>query len=176
MVAGGGAAEWLKAIGGSGGGLVGKTGTGSSNPLEENDGTLIAYGGTQTEGGTWSGLYNGVGGDNGSFGKAGFRNQSIDYGGGGGGGYYGGASRVYAQAGGGGSSFISGYEGCDAIDESSTEDNIIHTGSSIHYSGKVFTNAKMIDGDSSMPKPNGDGNVIGNTGDGHAKITYLTEG
>lgn len=40
----------------------------------------------------------------------------------------------------GGSGYISGYEGCDAISKESTEDNIIHTGNSIHYSGKVFTN------------------------------------
>jgi hypothetical protein len=48
--------------------------------------------------------------------------------------------------GGGGSSFISGHEGCDAIDEQSTEQNIIHTGQSIHYSGYYFTNTLMIDG------------------------------
>ncbi len=46
---------------------------------------------------------------------------------------------------GGGSSFISGHEGCDAIKEESTENNIIHTGQSIHYSGLYFTNTLMID-------------------------------
>lgn len=72
----------------------------------------------------------------------------------------------------GGSSFISGYEGCDAILENSTEDNILHSGQSKHYSGYVFDDAVMIDGESSMPFYNG-GNTNGNQGDGHARITNL---
>jgi hypothetical protein len=58
-----------------------------------------------------------------------------------GGGYYGGKSGEVSSA--GGSSFISGYTGCNAISESSTENNIIHTGQPNHYSGCVFTNSVM---------------------------------
>jgi hypothetical protein len=90
---------------------------------------------------------------------------------GGGGGYYGG----YAEncAGSGGSSFISGYAGCNAISESSTSANIIHTGSPNHYSGYVFTNMKMIAGNSSMPSPSG-GTETGHTGNGYARITFVS--
>ena len=33
---------------------------------------------------------------------------------------------------------MSGKDGCNAISGSSTASNIIHTGQSIHYSGKKF--------------------------------------
>lgn len=98
---------------------------------------------------------------------------------GGGGGYYGGTGSkasdgdCYLNAAGGGSSFISGYPGCNAIQESSTEANIIHTGQPNHYSGKIFTNSHMIDGASIMPNPQGDGTIIGNEGNGYARITYI---
>jgi hypothetical protein len=90
---------------------------------------------------------------------------------GGGGGYYGG----YAEkcAGSGGSSFISGYPGCNAISESSTSTNIIHTGSPNHYSGYVFTNMQMIAGDTSMPAPSG-GSETGHAGNGYARITFVS--
>ena len=97
---------------------------------------------------------------------------------GGGGGYYGGnvswditgSNSIHASAS-GGSSFISGYSGCDAIAESSTEDNIIHTGQPNHYSGKVFTNPIMIDGGSVMPSPTGS-TETGHTGNGYCIITW----
>ena len=97
---------------------------------------------------------------------------------GGGGGYYGGCSHVnegglVGLRGSGGSSFISGYIGCDAISESSTEDNIIHTGQPNHYSGKVFTNAVMIDGGSVMPKPKG-GTETGHLGNGYCIISWIS--
>ena len=99
---------------------------------------------------------------------------------GGGGGYYGGnaswdateSNSSYANAS-GGSSFISGYSGCDAIAESSTEDNIIHTGQPNHYSGKVFTNPIMIAGNASMPKPKG-GTETGHSGEGYAIISWIS--
>lgn len=98
---------------------------------------------------------------------------------GGGGGYYGGGHGIHSgnswSGGGGGSSFISGYEGCDAISESSTEDHIIHTGHANHYSGKTFINGVMIDGNSLMPNPRGEGKITGNIGNGYAKITYINE-
>uniref|UniRef100_UPI00203E58D0 glycine-rich protein n=1 Tax=Odoribacter lunatus TaxID=2941335 RepID=UPI00203E58D0 len=63
-------------------------------------------------------------------------------GGGGGGGYYGGYSQQYDKgAGYGGSSFISGYNGCNAVNTSGS-----HTGQSIHYSGLKFYNATMTAG------------------------------
>ena len=86
--------------------------------------------------------------------------------------------------GGGGSSFISGHNGCNAIKEESTENNIIHTGQSIHYSGLYFTDTVMIDGEgykwttekgsyTGMPTHDGTGTMKGNTGNGYAKITYI---
>ncbi len=90
---------------------------------------------------------------------------------GGGGGYYNGGYSAHGGAG-GGSSFISGYEGCDAIAKNSTSSNIIHTGQPNHYSGYVFVNSQMIAGNKSMPSPNG-GNMIGKSGNGYAKITYI---
>lgn len=77
-------------------------------------------------------------------------------------------------SGAGGSSFISGFTGCDAIEEASTVDNILHTGKSMHYSGISFIDMKMIGGNSSMPTYNGTSTMSGNSGDGHAKITYIS--
>lgn len=119
--------------GGSGGGLSGKAGG------AVNTGAGGA-GGTQTSG------Y--------SFGVA-----ATSSGGPGGNGYYSGRSGYASNGvagGGGGSSFISGHAGCNAINSSGS-----HTGSPNHYSGKIFTKTVMIDGDSSMPLPNG------KTGKGH---------
>ena len=123
---------------------------------------------------------------------------SSPLGGGGGGGYYGGtggthASGYCASGGGGGSSFISGHTGCVAV---TAEDNQnpksgCTTGSSdnncsIHYSGKVFTNTKMIDGagyvwtntkgtQEQMPNPEGGYYDLGrgHSGNGYARITYI---
>ncbi len=104
---------------------------------------------------------------------------------GGGGGYYGGSCGYSSQAAGGGSSYISGYAGCDAIASTSSIYGIDHTGSPEHYSGKVFTNARMIDGKGcdwstgvalncgvNQPQPNGV-NAVGHIGNGYARITYL---
>ena len=102
----------------------------------------------------------------------------------GGGGYYGGYGG-YAKNAGGGSSFISGHNGCDAIKEESTEDNIIHTGQSIHYSGLYFTNTLMIDGEGyrwtdkkeeqiGMPSHSNNSVIIGNSGNGYARITLVS--
>ena len=74
---------------------------------------------------------------------------------------------------GGGSSFISGYPGCRAISASSTADSITHLDSSTHYSGKVFAAPGMIAGNSPMPTHDGTKTMIGNTGNGYAKITYM---
>jgi hypothetical protein len=95
---------------------------------------------------------------------------------GGGGGYYGGGHGTHPGSswpgGGGGSSFISGYSGCNAIAASSTASNIVHTGQPNHYSGYVFTDMQMLDGNTAMPSPT-DGTETGHTGNGYAKITYI---
>ena len=86
---------------------------------------------------------------------------------------------------GGGSSFISGHEGYDAIKEESTENNIIHTGQSIHYSGLYFTNTLMIDGEEyrwtdkkeeqiGMPSHSDNSIIMGNSENGYARITLVS--
>jgi hypothetical protein len=146
--------------------------------------------GSQTAGGT--SVYSGhdIGQSNyaGSFGYA-FQGEHTAYGGGGGGGWYGGA-RGYGTGGSGGSSFISGHSGCNPVNTSTgahlgagkktTYNNVTYT----------FTSITMIDGAgynwpsnsssrgslSTMPNPNG-GNFAsgyGNTGDGYARITWVS--
>ncbi len=103
---------------------------------------------------------------------------------GGGGGYYGGQAHqnspgVSSNSGypaPGGSSFISGYTGCNAIKQDAASDaggSSYHTGSPNHYSGLVFTSGNMINGDNSMPKYSGSGNMTGNSGDGYCRIIYI---
>ena len=131
----------------------------------------------------------------GSFGKGGYRSDAPAVGGGSG--YFGGGGSAHVQAGGGGSSYISGHNGCVAIEESSTENNITFPTKngvactdgttdqdcSVHYSGREFTDTVMIDGKGynwttevgdtvvGMPNYTGTGTMVGNTGDGYAKIT-----
>lgn len=126
----------------------------------------------------------------GGFGLASYSidNINVSYSSSGGGGYYGGGHGIHPgstwSGGGGGSSFISGHNGCDAIKGESTENNIIHTGQSIHYSGMYFTNTVIIDGSGynwttekekyvGMPTHDGTSTITGNSGNGYAKITYL---
>ena len=139
-------------IGGSGGGLVGK-------PSLLNKG----QGGTQSTGGhgTEKGQF-GIGGSNNRFG--GGSGSEPDGNGTGGGGYFGGGTSTvtWNYGGGGGSSFISGHEGCNAIDESSTNpSNMKMTNQPIHYTKFRFYHTDMIDGDSEMPSP------FGGTEQGH---------
>ncbi len=117
----------------------------------------------------------------GKFGQGGYsqsaRDSSIYYtSSGGGGGYYGGGHGNHPggswSGGGGGSSYISGYEGCKAITKESTESNINHSDSPDHYSGKVFSDSVMIAGNDTMPNYNG-GTMVGNTGNGYARITKI---
>jgi len=113
------------------------------------------------------------------FGVALYQIYNNDGWGGGGNGYYSGysataqAGNYHIDSGGGGSSFISGYAGCNAVSESSTENNIAHTGSPNHYSGYVFTNSVIIAGNSSMPSPLGE-TEIGHTGNGYCFITQIS--
>ena len=108
---------------------------------------------------------------------------------GGGGGYYGGGHGVHTgnswPGGGGGSSFISGHDGCDAINESSVVSNIIHTVQSTHYNGFQFFDTVMIDGRGyhwtterdndaiGMPTYSGITTMLGNSSTGYIKITLL---
>lgn len=161
--------------GGAGGELEGISGqsinygTSSSNTYNEHG---YGTGGTQTSGGysIWLNYENEVVSKTliGKFGYVGGSSQS-----GGGSGYYGGGNASHG-AGGGGSSFISGYTGCDAINASSTENNIIHTGQPNHYSGLVFTETNMIAGNKSMPSHDGKTTMTGNSGNGYARITVLS--
>ena len=127
----------------------------------------------------------------GKFGKGGYGiNANGDYtytSSGGGGGYYGGGHGNHPgdtwTGGGGGSSYISGYLGCIAIKEESTEDNVLpkdgcieetnDINCSYHYSNKIFIDTEMKAGSESMPTHDGSNTMIGNTGNGYAKITFV---
>ena len=146
---------------------------------------------TQTSGGP--AMYKGI---DGSFGIGGI--NSVSSYNTGGGGYYGGGGGATSA---GGSSFISGHNGCVAITEDSTEDNIIQRNDSsgnvcidgttdimcsYHYSDYIFNNTVMIDGggyvwttvkansSTGMPTHDGSGTMKGNDGNGYAKITLLS--
>ena len=112
-----GGASW-KTNGGAGGGLNGLTNRERSKPGTQTSGYKFGIG----QDGYGVGSSNGVAGS--------------------GGGYYGGTTSDYAdecEAGAGGSSFVSGYDGCNAISNESTENNIIHTSQNIHYSCLLYT-------------------------------------
>lgn len=152
--------------GGAGGGISGVDGALSGYSKDNINIVPNATGGTQTTGGI--GGYRGA---NGSFGQGG-SGQSCD------------TVECGSSGGGGGSSFISGHNGCISILETSTQNNIIHTGSSKHYSGYIFTNTKMIDGfgylwttsqttKTTMPSYREELTTSGNLGNGYARITYL---
>ena len=170
VAAGGGGAEWSYAKGGNGGELEG-------DPSFSTDGqtyyTEECKGSTQTSGascpkyGTYGFPSSGV------FGSAGtFVSLVNDWGGLGGGGYYGGTSYDYSYAGSGGSSFISGHEGCKAVLRK--EGSIIeHSNESLHYSGYVFYNTKMISGNKTMPLPSGS-QGIWDESNGAFKITVIS--
>ncbi len=171
MVASGGGG-----MGGGGNGSVGKAGGLSGYNCSSYAGATVA-GATQTSGYAFGqgrpGRTGTTNAGNGAEGK-----------GGGGGGYYGGQSYTgtgisSAASGAGGSSFISGHNGCNAINSAGS-----HTGQSVHYSGLSFTNTIMIDGAGyqwttakgsyvGMPDLAGTGTMTGNTGHGQVKITPL---
>ena len=160
-------------VAGAGGGAGGNEEPGAAGGLSGFAGTVwdAGKGGTQTAGGA---------GANGSFGASypggfGYGGAGKSYSSGGGSGYYGGGGGARDKldgCGGGGSSFISGHTGCDAISESSTSSNIVHSGQPNHYSGKIFTNTVMKAGNESMPSPSG-GTETGHTGNGYCKITWM---
>ena len=161
VAAGSGNWEYFNGTGMNAGGLIGEDGV-------SLNGGRISSGANQTSGGS-------VTNNNyikGTFGLAGYTNHTGNWGSFGGGGYYGGTSINVDGAAGGGSSFISGYLGCDAIYENSTEDNIFHSHQPIHYSGFEFFHTDMKGGKERMPNPTGEP-TIGHEGDGVARITPL---
>ena len=166
MVAGGGGgAEWKESIGGNGGNIEGGSSTFQ---------TYKCPGGNQTSGSTCEKLGSHGQPASGTFGSAGitqpFTGQGWwDYGGYGGGGYYGGTSYSYSYPGSGGSSFISGHKGCDAV---KSETDISPSGDSIHYSGYVFYDTEMIQGNITMPFPDNLNKGI-HEGIGAFRITLL---
>ena len=96
------------------------------------------------------------------------------------GGYYGGISSDvnYQSSGSGGSGFISGHEGCIAIKSISEIIPKVQTYTKIedsyHYSGKIFTNTVLLDGNQDMPSYKKDGeNMKGNDDNGHCRITLI---
>lgn len=143
VAAGGGGSAWHTG-GGAGGGLIGLTNREKSIPGSQTSGYKFGIG----QDGYGIGDSDGVAGS--------------------GGGYYGGTTSDYSdgiEAGAGGSSFISGYDGCDAIDKNSTESNISHTNQNVHYSGKKFIDTICLDGNSSQ-KP------ISKNKNGYVIITF----
>ena len=172
------------ALAGNAGGLVGYDGVAHSYVGS----TYIGTGASQSSGGKiGSSATSGTNGTFGIGGTGGVGPGDPNHPGcGGGGGYYGGGASAWHAGSGGGSSYISGYNGCDAISSDSTTSNIAHSGQSVHYSGKTFTNTVMIDGSGyawtntkgalqQMPNPTGGyyASGVGHSGDGVAKITLL---
>ena len=154
VAAGGGGAEWARAIGGNGGALIG--GSSLSTIYNSSYYKEPCNGATQTSGTICPrrifSNYN-VSSYPGTFGSSGNVTENVqsnDYGGFGGGGYYGGTSYDYSFAGSGGSSFISGHPGCNSI---RSKLPINHTDTPFHYSGYVFTDTVMIEGNKTMPLP-----------------------
>ncbi|MBP3635347.1 MAG: InlB B-repeat-containing protein [Bacilli bacterium] len=152
MVAGGGGGASWTTNGGNAGGLNSYSSNPSASEATQTSGYKFGIG----QNGSGTGDGDGVAGA--------------------GSGYYGGTTSGNSsgkETGTGGSSFISGYDGCNAIGEESTEDSIVHTGQSIHYSGLAFTNFVMKSGNDEMPTTDGASSMIGNLGNGYAKITRL---
>ena len=185
MVAGGGGGSSkyhsYNCQGGVGGGLIGGNGIAIKEPESR-----YAGGGEQISSGYAYQVYVAGGFGRGGEGNVPSSSWVLKVNGGGGSGYYGGSGGGdYGAGGAGGSSFISGHNGCDAIKEESTENNIIHTGQSIHYSGLYFTNTLMIDGEGyrwtdkkeeqiGMPSHSDNSTITGNTGNGYARITLIS--
>lgn len=175
MVAAGGAGSVNKSSfeGGSAGGLGGFDGSGvwktswTKNGVTYTNVVPTILGATQIKGGDNNYMNDNR---NGSFGYA-LQSNISGWGGGGGGGYYAGATG-FGTGGSGGSSFISGYTGCNSISEASTSSAITHTGSPNHYSGYVFSDSVMVDGESEVIEPDGTKNT-GHIGDGYARITKV---
>ena len=176
--------QWGQGDGGYGGGLNGGDGFRDDNTISwaTVPYCTISYGAQQKQGGrNYQNTVEGgvvtttISGNVPYWGRFGFapsETEGARVQSGGGGGYYAGCDSGHA-GGSGGSSFISGYSGCDAISESSTEQAIVHTGQPNHYSGLVFTDTQMIDGAHTMPDPLGGDDITGNSGNGYCIISWF---
>lgn len=172
IAAGGGGGN--NALGGPGGTLNGLT---SKTNIEN---VKNPKGGTQISGGERAIKYTSavgnaadvyVNSNNGKFAYGGTASTGAT----GGDGYYGGGSISYQGGAGGGSSYISGHNEVDSLLSSSTEGSILHSGSTKHYSGVTFFSTKMINGTGNMPSSEHiDKSSYGQTGNGHARITYIS--
>ncbi len=182
MVAAGGGSLSHGGDGGPGGTLRGMDGIPTTDP-SYTGANSCGYGGTQIAGGA-KGYHNFSSSTTlptaGSFGIGG-KGENY-YGGSGGGGYYGGGGAGInlggKAAGGGGSSYMSGYPGCIAIQSETNQVPKVQVYSKIedsyHYSGKIFTEGIMIAGNAEMPNYNNNQEkMIGNRGNGYARVTYL---
>ena len=136
VAAGAGNIEWFKGYGSNAGALIAEDGI-TDHDNGESILYFVAKGPNQTGGGKGDGAQF----EKGNFGIAGYRLKTTDWGATGGGGYYGGTSINGAGVSSGGSSFISGYDGCDAV--LNNPEQIIHTGKPFHYSGYVFSNPEI---------------------------------
>lgn len=147
---GGGGAE--RQTGGAGGNLVGQTGFIGTSTSHLRFGT----GGSQTEGGKGVAAtdYPATENIDGSFGLGGSGKATGDNGPGGGGGFYGGGATTLAGGAGGGSSYIAGY-----YDKSITSYNM--------------NNPVMYAGNEVMPTHDGTSTMVGNSGNGYAKISLI---
>ena len=160
--------------GGAGGALVGITGAGDSpHTLATQTTPGISYGNDSSK--------------NGSFGIGG---NGETWGGGGSGGYWGGAAGKNSGTGNGGSSgtsYISGYQGCVAISaiddltprldsnniQCTNESALNDITCSYHYSDKIFSDTIMKAGNEEMPDYNSDSTMVGNSGNGHVRISIV---
>ena len=179
MVAAGGAGAsayntgtWL-AYGAAGGGLEGISAIYAGSDALKRQSSPATQGG----GGVANTYYAGY---NGGFGYGG--NPYTGYSNSGGGsGWYGGSGGAHAGSNNsGGSSYISGHQGCGSVDKNGQAN-----GETVSWTGKYFTNTKMIDGTgykwtkvkgdyTKMPNKSGSGEVDGNEGNGYAKISLVT--
>ncbi len=185
MVAAGGGGTFSDGVatskGGAGGTLIGGDVTGDYSDWCRGLGATQTLGGKiEVSNGMYCALgsneeYTAPGSVTGGFGYGGTHGVEGNNSTGGGSGYYGGSSSGHIASAGGGSSFISGYEGCNAIKETSTKENIIHTGQSTHYTGYYFDQAVLKSGYEDMPNPIANGTIIGKTGNGYARITLISQ-
>ena len=188
---------------GNAGGLVGYAADSTIDPKQTIVGYMTGFsghGGTQFSGGKTG--ENGYDSYNvtmdGSFGQGGYLDTgSLDYrASGGGGGWYGGGHGRHPggtwPGGGGGSSYISGHQGCLAVSSNSStslkngctkDSNSLEC--SISYTGYYFTNTLMIDGEGyrwtdkkeeqiGMPSHSDNSVIMGNSGNGYARITLVS--
>ena len=163
-------------VAGGGGGFDSTNGdgyAGAAGGLEgQNSYNNNGLGGTQISGGSGDG--------NGTFGIGGSNKRISSKGeddgnGAGGGGYFGGGASIdpHYNSGGGGSSYISGYDGCKAIEESSVDfSHYQMKEDSFHYSGYSFFKSIMLSGQENMPSPQG-GIELGHSSYGAIRISHF---